>query len=164
MYRVRVLKGGTPFDRRGGGSRLFLWTQLSISRVWGVRGGQNFFVTKFGPIGTHLGCGARRKVFAYIGTHPWNCCPPRKWLKSRFWTTLEQCCLIAPNTFYGSILLSKHELSLVVSISWPYTHPRVLISLWRKIENFGLWVYLPFVPVRSHNHQKGHFSSASIFS
>ena len=53
-----------------GGSRLFLWTQLSISRVWGVREVRTFFVTKFGPIGTQLECRARRKVFAHIGTPP----------------------------------------------------------------------------------------------
>ena len=54
-----------PFSPQGGGiCRLFWWTELDITWVWGVRGGQNFFVMDFGPIGSHLWYDARPKVFA----------------------------------------------------------------------------------------------------
>ena len=77
-----VLKGWTPFVRRGGEVAFFCglnWAYLGF----GVSGEvKNFFVTKVWPIGTHLGCGARRKVFAHIGTHPWNCWPRKMTEKS----------------------------------------------------------------------------------
>ena len=54
-----------PFSPQGGGNVAFFgglkWTYLGFGMSEGVK---IFFVMNFGPIGTHLGCGPLRKVFA----------------------------------------------------------------------------------------------------
>ena len=112
-------KGWTPFSHRGGKVCILGLTQMAVSWVWGVWGGQIFFVMNFGPIGTHLGCGPRRKVFAPI-RHPPEVSGPKNGQKSAFWVRGNDP-PDGPKSFSVRIR-SRNVLSGPSLIKWGYKH------------------------------------------
>ena len=88
-----------PFSPQGGMSP-FWWTQLDITWVWGVRGGQIFLLWTLDPLGPTWGAARSEKYLHPPGTPP-EVAGPEKRPNRPISTYMEQCRLTTPSTFHG---------------------------------------------------------------
>ena len=77
IFLDKVVKGWTPFPRREGEMSPFWWTQLDITWVWGVRGGQNFFCYGLWTHWDPLGVRPAPKSICTHQAHPLKLLPPK---------------------------------------------------------------------------------------
>ncbi len=71
------IKGWTPSPHKGGKCRLFWWTQMDLSWVWDVRGGQNFFCCELWTHRHPLGVRPAPKSICTHQAHPLKLLAPK---------------------------------------------------------------------------------------
>ncbi len=110
-----------PFSPQGGGILcLFWWTQLDITWVWGVRGGQNFFCyelwTHWDPLGVRP---APKSIFTHQA-HPLKLVVP-KMAKNQHFGSEGMTPPDGPK-YFSVRIRSRNVLSGPSLIKWRYKH------------------------------------------
>ena len=151
-----------PFWPQGGKNVAF-WDGLKWPYLgFGVSGEVIIFLFQSLDISGPTWGEAHAEKYLHPSGPPPEGAAPWKWSKSDILTGLENLCLEARGTFWGSNSLSEDQFRSVELVLWPYMHHTCIWRLWRKIKIFGLWAQVPFSPNLSWNRHWEPFSSASI--